>query len=356
MTDINSIACQIKHNCNISDAKFWGNFSPCGLLLRLRDLYRIENRLKPFEQINNSEVGNWIERKEEIWKELESCDFQHLDIQGRRYRPFDVKGINTVLARQGFIYGAGYGDLLKPLFILAELSEESVKGKHHIYYAGRELARDLSTSPAMIQGNTILARTETARLFLWNKFEEMKAQKRDGALFHAFSEYGITKDAEAHFSPDELERLFIVLIREEMEAYVHHELGEASQRRMLGTWWKRLVLKLPNSRAELFLRGLKDVLSDTCNSGMLLYIIKNRKAGSLGFYVALLSGMRSIVFSSIVPAYTEFIKTGDWGLIENARTEGYRRARDYVRCLKALYNNGRDTQKVIEQELIGRMI
>lgn len=184
----------------------------------------------------------------------------------------------------------------------------------------------------------------------------MKAQKCDGALFQAFSEYGISRDAKDLFSPEKFDSLFSTLIREEMAAYVHHELGEASQRRRLGQWWKRLVVTLPYSRAELFLRALKDVLSDTCNSGMLLYIIKNRKAGSLGFYVALLSGMRSMVFPSIVPAYTEFIKTGDWGLIENARTEGYRRAGDNVRYLKALYINGRVTQQNIEQELMRGMI
>jgi len=356
MLDIDAVAFQVKHNCNISDAKYWGYYSPCGLLLRLRDLYRIENGLKPLQRINNSEIGQWIDRKEELWQELENHDFQHLLIQGRRYRPFDVKGINSVVAGHGFIYGAGYGDLLKPLFILAELSEQSVKGTYRIYCTGRELARDLSTSPAMIQGNTILARTETAGLFLWNKFEEMKAQKCSGALFHAFSEYGIPRDAEDRFPPEELERLFIMLIREEMAAYVYHELGEASQRRRLGTWWKRLVLKLPYSRAELFLRGLKDVLSDTCNSGTLPYIIRNRKAGALGFYVALLSGMRRVIFPSIVPAYADFTRTEDWGLIENARTEGYRRAGDYVRDLKALYDKGGVTQKLIEEEFMRGMM
>jgi hypothetical protein len=352
MTDIDSIASQVKHNCNISDARYWGYYSPCGLLMRLRDLYRIETGLKPLQRINNGEIGKWIEHREAVWQELETHDFQSLEIRGRRYRPFDVKGINSVLTGQGFIYGAGYGDLLKPLFILAELLKQSAKGKYRIYYMGREMARDLSTSPAMIQGNTILARTETASLFLWDKFEEMKAQKCSGALFQAFSEYGISRDAEDRFPPEELERLFLQITREELLMYVHHELGEASQRRMLGTWWKRLLQKLPYSRAELFLRGLKDVLSDTCNSGMLAYIIKNKKAGSLGFYVALLSGMRRTIFPDIVPAYAEFTKTRDWGLIEKARTEGYRRGGDYVRDLKALYDKGRVTQKVIEEELM----
>ena len=352
MLDIDAIALQVKHNCNISDARYWGYYSPCGLLLRLRDLYRFEHNLAPLQRISTRDIGRWIDRKEEIWQELETRDFQHLEIQGRRYRPFDVKGINSVLTAQGYIYGAGYGDLLKPLFILAELSQQSAKGKYRIYYTGREMARDLSTSPAMIQGNTIFARAETARLFLWDRFEEMKAQKCNGALFQAFSEYGISREAEDLLAPEELERRFTKLIAEELLTYVYHELGEASQRRILGTWWKRLVLGLPYSRAELFLRGLKDVLSDTCNSGMLAYLISNRKAGSLGFYVALLSGMRRTIFPDIVTAYAEFTETRDWDLIEKARTEGYRRVGDHVRDLKALYDKGRATRKVIEEVLM----
>jgi hypothetical protein len=352
MIDIDSIASQVKHNCNISDAKYWGYYSPCGLLLRLRDLYRIENGYKPYQYISNSEIGKWIDKKEEIWQELENSDFQHLQIQGRLYSPFDVKGINSVMTGQGFIYGAGYGDLLKPLFILAELSEQSEKGKYRIYYMGIELARDLSTSPAMIQGNTILARTVTANLFLWGKYEDMKAQKCNGALYQAFSEYGISRDTDHKLAPDELERSLLKITREELLTYVHHELGEASQRRILGTWWKRLVLTLPYSRAELFLRGLKDVLSDTCNAGMLAYIIRNKNRGSLAFYVALLSGMRRTIFSDIVPAYHEFTKTQDWGLIETARIAGYRRGGDYVRHLKEMFDKGRVSQEVIEQELM----
>jgi hypothetical protein len=356
MLDIDAVALQVKNNCDISDARYWGHYSPCGLLLRLRDLYRIENNLKPLESINNGEIGKWIGRKESMWQEIETHDFQHLEIQGRRYSPFDVKRINSVLTGQGFVYGAGYGEHLKPLFILAELSEQAAKGKYCIYYMGRELARDLSTSPAMVQGNTILARTETANCFLWGKYEEMKAQKCNGALFQAFSEYGITRDAENVFTPEELQRLFEKIAREELLTYVHHELGEASQRRILGTWWKRLVLKLPYSRAELFLRGLKDVMSDTCNSGMLAYIIRNKNRGSLGFYVALLGGMRRTIFPHILPAYTEFTKTWNWDHIEEARIEGYRRGGDYVRDLKALYDKGRVTQKVIEEELMRGMI
>jgi hypothetical protein len=38
MIDIESFTSQVKRNCNISDAKYRGYYSLCGLLLRLRDL------------------------------------------------------------------------------------------------------------------------------------------------------------------------------------------------------------------------------------------------------------------------------------------------------------------------------
>jgi hypothetical protein len=66
MLNIASITSQVKHNCNISDAKHWGNYSPCGLLLRMRDLYKIENGLKPWEEISHKTIGAWIDERERL--------------------------------------------------------------------------------------------------------------------------------------------------------------------------------------------------------------------------------------------------------------------------------------------------
>ena len=177
----------------------------------------------------------------------------------------------------------------------------------------------------------------------------MKAKRCNGALFQAFSEYGVSRDAEKKLAAKELEKRIAKIVREEIETYIHHELGEASQRRVLGRWWKALVLKVPYSRAELFLRGLKDVSSDTCRSGMLAHIIENRKAGSLGFYAALFGGFRRIIFPDMVNAYEEFLRTEDWELIEDARVKGYRKAGDYIRTLKEMFDKGRTSPEAIEE-------
>ncbi|MBI4699391.1 MAG: hypothetical protein HY758_10955 [Nitrospirae bacterium] len=97
ITDIDSIASQVKLNCNISDARFWGYYTPCGLLLRLRDLYKIENGLSPWGRIEPEKIGEWIGERERLWQELEVRDFNPVIIGNNKYRPFDVKGINEAL-------------------------------------------------------------------------------------------------------------------------------------------------------------------------------------------------------------------------------------------------------------------
>jgi hypothetical protein len=46
MIDIQTLTSQVKKNCNISDAHYWGWYSVCGLLLRLRELFRAERGIK----------------------------------------------------------------------------------------------------------------------------------------------------------------------------------------------------------------------------------------------------------------------------------------------------------------------
>jgi hypothetical protein len=352
MFDISSIASQVKLNCNISDARHWGSYLPCGLLLRLRDLYRIENRLKPWEPVAPGKIADWIGERERLWEEYQTRDFRDIEINGKRYNPFDVRDISSILSEQGFLYGAGYGEGLKPVFILAEISSRSSLGRYGILIAGREIARDLSTSPAMLQGNTIIARQETANLFLWGKFEEMRARKCGGTLFRAFSAYGMTEKMCARHPGEHHAEILDKITREEIRVYIHHEFGEASQRRVFGRWWKDLLLKLPYSRAELFLRGLKDVLADTCRSGMLSYIIREKKTGSLHFYAALLGGFRRVLSQEMIKAYDDFLRSGEWSVIEKARDKVHREAKGYVKRLKEMYDRGAISSHTIEQEIM----
>jgi hypothetical protein len=352
MIDIESIASQVKHNCNISDAKFWGYYSPCGLLLRMRDLYRIEHSLLPWDAVDNERIKQWIDDREQLWHEIEGLDFQDITINGQVHDLFDIENINALLSRSGYLYSAGYGNRLKPVFMFAELSDVRTLDHFNVLVSGREIARDLSITPAMTRGKTIFARQETMGLFFWDKFEEMKAMKGRNTLHRAFREYGIAKDAEYTLPSEDMKNRFAGLVNEEISTFIHHELGEASQRKEFGTWWKDLLVMLPHSRAEFFVRSLKDVIADTCASGTLTHIIQNKKAGSLGFYVALLNGYRKMIFPGMTPAYEEFAETGNWDLIEKARIEGHGRVREYTGQLKRMYKKGNLTKEMIEETFL----
>lgn len=356
MVDIDFIASQVKHNCTVSDARCWGYYSPCGLLLRLRDLYRYEHGKGVADKVDSTDIAAWIGKQENLWEQVSGSELKSLEIKGRMYRPFEIRGINAVLSEEGFVYGAGYDTILKPTFVLAELAEKKISGRYTIYRFGKELARDLSASPAMLLGNTIMVRHETMKLYLMNKYEEMKATLHRSALSHAFSEYGIPRAKLDRLSPDELERKISNIAENELDTLIHHEFGEASQRRLLGTWWKQLLLKLPHSRAGIFLRGLKDVLADTCKGGMLNHIIEHRKTGSLGFYVASLGGFRKHFFPALSDAYQEHMKANRWDLIESIRREGYQRARKAAESLKEANLRGRTTSENIENILLASAV
>jgi len=127
----------------------------------------------------------------------------------------------------------------------------------------------------------------------------------------------------------------------------------------IGNTWKQLLIDLSDGRSGLFARGVKDVLADTCEKGMLKYIIENRKEGSLGFYRVFLGGLRKIIFPEIIGAFQTFVRTGDWSVIEEARAEGYGRAEKYAVRLLELYREKRNTRTLvdaIENELLKNLL
>jgi hypothetical protein len=205
----------------------------------------------------------------------------------------------------------------------------------------------------MTRGYTIIARDEVMQYFFRDRYEDMNSKNCSSALSRAFNEYGISRDMDNKVSEKRFEKLFSDMVNKETAAFVYHEVGEISQRRILEKWWKELIMDFPYSRAELFLRNLKDTLADTCSSGMLSHIIENRKSGSLHFYIALLKGYRKNILPDIIPAYDEFIRSGNWNTVEQARKNGYKNAKQIALRLKDMYDNGRATPENIEKQLMG---
>ncbi len=357
MIDIKTLTLQIKKNCNISDAKYWGVYSMCGFLLRLRELYRIEKCIRPWENIRQEEIGEWISDRENLWKELEDKDFEDIIVDGNVYGTFEAEKINAELEKEGLVYGAGFGVHMKPSFFLADLiSKETVEG-YNICIAGNEYVRDLSEYPAMLRDRTIFARVDTTRLLLWGRFEELRLRGSKKPLTFAFSKYGVTSDEEP---TEDIYRRISLIAYSEVETYIHHELGEAFEEEKIGDEWNSLIMDLFSSRrAEIFARSVKDILSDTSEKGMIKYIIENHKEGSLGFYIVFLSGYRKLLFPEILEAFQRFAETGNWGLIEDARKAGYRKAAEYAERLLSSYKKHKSEKewisRYIEHEIISEL-
>ena len=71
--ELKSFTRQVLQNCDISDAYHAGLYSICGLALRLRDLYKWENQLPPWEERDSSEILDGIESN------ATSADAERLD-------------------------------------------------------------------------------------------------------------------------------------------------------------------------------------------------------------------------------------------------------------------------------------
>ena len=183
MDELDKITTQILHNCNISDSRYAGNYSICGLAMRLRDLYKWEKGFEPWIEKDFPDILDWIGAREENWNTLEGQDFKDIIIRGRKYHPFDLKGINSELRPFGLFYGGGYGSSLKPTFVLAQLKEEKEIYGYPVYILGRELARDLFTVPALTQDGLIIVRREAAKLYIWDQIFYVKNSCRPALHF-----------------------------------------------------------------------------------------------------------------------------------------------------------------------------
>jgi hypothetical protein len=352
--NLNALIAGIKKNCNISDAKYRGFYSLCGLLLRLRELYRSEKGMRPWERIIQEEISDWISEREALWQELEEEKFCDIIIGEESYAPFEIEKINAILESESLLYGAGYGIHMKPSFFLADLlSKQTIEG-HVVHIAGHEYVRDLAVYPATLQDGSVFARVDTTRQLLWEKFEELGMKTSKVSLAFAFSKYGITP---GDGPPEDLYRKMFNVALLEVETYIYHETGEAYEEKKLGDEWKDLLIDFAGTKVEVFARGVKDLLSDTSEKGMIRYIIENKKEGSLGFYIVFLGGYRKPLFPEITNAFEGFVESGNWGLVEDAMRVGYKKASVCAEKLLTFRREKRDSawiSEYIDKEMLIR--
>jgi hypothetical protein len=305
----------ILHNCNISDARDNGIYSICTLVLKLRNLYKWENRLEPWEEPDSPVLLDWIDRKEKFWEELADQGFARLPLNGSTFDPYDISGINKKLTGSQY-YGAGYGRSMKSIFFLAEVIERTIVDDCQVLILGPEKVRELAAPFAMLQDGLIIIRREPLRFFIWDQVQETRAASRLPLRF-ALATYGVTTQTE--LDQEAFKAKLDEIIDVEIPAFIHHEIGELRENNLTSKTAKKLISFYPDSAIELTVRAVKDILADTNPDGMLSYIINERRESSLGFYLGFLDGMRKTLFPEIVEAFRGFRADHDWQRIIQAR-------------------------------------
>jgi len=337
----------IKLNCHISDARYWGYFSICGLLMRMRDLYRSENGLKPWHPISKEKVALWISEREALWKELEGKSFTPLPIDEELYSPFDVEGINHHLNPSGYVYGAGYGLYMKPTFFIAEINSTKDISDYTVYISKKELARDLFASSAMLQGRCIFIRLEPLRALLWEKLTSLRSGQKPH-IEKAFLRFGLSPSNTQAIDEDTLEIRIDEMVFKYSEMILYHELAEAMEDI---PDWNELIVHLKDRNLELICRALKDLIADTSEYGPIKRALEKNDLDILRLYINFMEGYRTVLYPSIL----EISDTEDKARIEDTRIRAYRILNSYRENILNLYLKGRaDEIKRFLKEIIGK--
>ncbi|MBR9980851.1 MAG: hypothetical protein KFF50_07475 [Desulfatitalea sp.] len=333
--DAPEITRQVQYNCDVSDARYAGIYSICGLAMRLRELYKWDQHLAPWQEHESGQVLDWIGRRETLWESLAEAEFQSLTIDGRAFEAFDSQAINALLIPQGLFYGAGYAQSLKPTFFLAEVDGCDTIAGRTVWRLGRELARDLLTLPAFSQDDQVVLRTEAARMYLWDQIAYMSNSGRPALNFALAACCGLP-DGDTHG----IRRHFDTILNNCQTTYIRHELGEVADPVFDRTTWRRMLSDFPHTPVELLIRTLKDVLADTGEDGPIVHFCAHHDHAGLGFYMAFRGGLAPLLFAELTTSFASFMQNGDWSEVARAARQVRHKAADYVGQVTALYNKG----------------
>ena len=332
----NELVEDIQFNCDISDARDHGIYSMCSMVLKLRNLYKWERGMDPWEEPDPPDLLDWIEAKENYWEELGGTDYRGLDPGSGLVSPHELDVLNNTFEREGLYYGAGYGRSMKAVFFLArQLVDKEVEGCR-VVVLGEELAKEMASPFALVQDGIIVIRRESLRFFFWDQVQELRSSCRT-SLRHAYEHYGIMKDG--NLDHDRFKAELDTIVDEELNLFIYHEVGEILQSDFDSMTLKTIIGRFPGSAIEYVCRALKDVLADTHPKGLLSYVIRERRAATLGFYVGFLDGLREKLFPEMLEAWQEYLDSGDWLAIERARQHCWDNNRVLADRIKTIAEN-----------------
>lgn len=316
LTDLTPFIADIQHNCDISDARDHGIYSMCTMVLKLRNLYKWEKNLQPWEEPEAADLLDWIDGKENYWATIVAEPFRSLAAGGKRLEPLELEEINGALQGETLLYGAGYGRSMKAVFFLAEKLEERRAEGCPVIILGRERAREMASPFAMVQDGLIIIRREALRFFLWDQIQEVRSSCRSSLKF-ALQSYGVIRNGV--LDRELLRAKLDIMVEEEMDLFIAHEVGEILQTTLKSETLQAVIGHFPGTVIEFVGRSIKDILADTHPQGLLAYLVREQRDASLGFYLTFLDGLRSKLFPEIIEAWQPFVADRDWRRIEQAR-------------------------------------
>ena len=290
----------VQRNCHIADASHAADYTLCIYLMKMREFFRWEAGEAFSASLDNKQVGSWLREREALWDSLQAEDFNSMQIGDQQYDPFDSGPINEHLRDAGLVYSGGLGINNKPHFFLAQLERHDEYNGYTLYVADKELARDLTSPPAMAQGNHIYIRRESLKRMLWEKLESWNWNQPDNAMGKALAYYDFKSDVD---------RALEEMTDNELETILLHEIGEIRAGERLGGKWEELLISLPYTRAELMLRAVRDHLADAITT--LPALLERDNEASLHFYFGNLTHMRKHLSPSLMEAYKKWQDSGN---------------------------------------------
>ena len=338
-TSLNTLINTVQKNCHIADARYAGDYTLCVYLLKMREMYRWEQKTSFNEVLTVDDVGDWLTDREDVWDSLEESDYFPLEIEGQNYDAFDNEKINALLNPKGLIYSAGLGIRCRPHFFIADLVEHYQRDETDIFISGREYARDMAAPPAMMQDGLIFVRNESLRRMLWEKVEEWRMSPVDSPLGRAVAAYDFAGDVETA-----LDKMAAV----ESALIIEHELGEVLAGEIFGNQWNEMLNALPRSVAEIMLRAIRDNLADSLTT--LDTLLEKNTPASIHFYFGSLTAMRKKLSPQLMASYENWHENGDLEAIAQLiKTSRQHWGQLGKACLQLFSEQGEDAAESIEK-------
>ncbi len=328
-----SIIKDIRHNCNISDARDHGIYTMCTMVLKLRNLYKWENCLQPWQEPEPADLLDWIEAKENFWATIGDESYRQLHINGSVCKPDNSVVVNTYFHDKQMVYGAGYGRSMKAVFFLADRIEQRTVAGLPVVILGKETAREMAAPFAMTQEGVIYIRKDPLRFFLWDYIQELRSSSR-GSIRHALQLYGLLQDGQ--LQQQKFKDTLDTIVEAELDLFIYHEVGEVLQTILDSLTLQKIVAQFPGSVYELVSRSIKDILADTHPHGLLSHCISEERATSLSFYVGFLDGLRKQLFPEMESALETFRTDQNWRGIEQARSKCRERTLRYAEKIRTI--------------------